>query len=122
MTIEQAYIHCAEIARTSGSSFYAGMRLLPRDRRAALVAGYALARRIADVAGGALPAPAKLDELGVVRRELSVIGESRDPVLVAVDDAARRYPIPLRAFQDLLAGAEIDVRGIRFETFAELEH
>ena len=47
-----AYEHCRRVARESGSSFYAGMRLLPPDRRDALFAVYALARRIDDVADG----------------------------------------------------------------------
>ena len=48
-------------------------------------------------------------------------GESDDPVLVAVADAARRYPIPLGAFGELVDGAEMDVRGADYATFAELE-
>jgi len=39
MSATEAYAHCRRIARASGSSFYAGMRLLPADRRAALLAG-----------------------------------------------------------------------------------
>jgi phytoene synthase len=46
---------------------------------------------------------------------------SRDPVLVAVADAASRFPIPLAAFGDLVDGAEMDARGTVYETFAELE-
>ena len=42
-------------------------------------------------------------------------------MLVAVADAARRFPIPLDAFGDLVDGAEADVRGDRYETFDELE-
>ena len=30
-TVESAYEHCRRIARESGSSFYAGMRLLPPE-------------------------------------------------------------------------------------------
>jgi 15-cis-phytoene synthase len=116
-----AYEHCRRVARESGSSFYAGMRLLPPERRAALFAIYALARRIDDIADGDLPADEKLERLERERGELARIGESDDPVLVAVADAARRYPIPLGAFGELVDGAEQDVRGTVYETFAELE-
>jgi phytoene synthase len=116
-----AYEHCRRIARASGSSFYAGMRLLPPDRRAALFAVYALARRIDDIADGDLSAGDKLVALERTRAELATIGGSDDPVLVAVADAARRFPIPLDAFGDLVDGAELDVRGTTYETFAELE-
>jgi phytoene synthase len=118
---EQAYAEARQVVRDSGSSFYAGMRLLPRARRDALFAVYALARRIDDVADGDLPAEEKLARLAVLRTELAEIERSSDPVLVAVADAARRYPIPLGAFDDLLAGAEADVRGTRYREFADLE-
>jgi phytoene synthase len=43
-------------------------------------------------------------------------------VLVALADAASRYPIPLEAFDDLVEGAELDATGTEIATFAELEH
>jgi phytoene synthase len=98
------------------------MRLLPHERRAALFAVYALARRIDDIADGELPQAEKLDALAQVREALAHIDVSDDPVLVAVADAARRLPIPLEAFGDLCEGAELDARGASYETFAELEH
>ena len=71
MTAAPAYAECRRIARASGSTFYAGMRLLPEDRRNAIFALYALARRIDDVADGELPADAKLAELERMRDQLS---------------------------------------------------
>ena len=121
MSAEAAYDHCRRLARASGSSFYAGMRLLPPERRAALFAVYALSRRIDDVADGRLSDSAKLAELARIRGELASIDLSEDPVFVAVADAARRFPIPLDAFDDLVDGAEMDARGAEYATFAELE-
>jgi phytoene synthase len=97
------------------------MQVLPAERRQAIFAVYALARRIDDIADGALPPDTKLTRLGEVRAALRSSGESRDPVVVAVADAASRYPIPLDAFDDLVDGAEADARGRRYETFADLE-
>ena len=121
MTVDAAYEHCRRVARASGSSFYAGMRLLPPDRRAALFAVYALARRIDDIADGDLPAAEKAAALARTRSELDAIETSGDPVLVALADAASRFPIPLDAFGDLVAGAEMDARGEEYETFGDLE-
>jgi 15-cis-phytoene synthase len=120
-SIELAYAHCRRVARESGSSFYAGMRLLPARRRDALFAIYALARRIDDIADGARSHDGKLAELQAVRDSLELHGETDDPVLVAVADAARRFPIPLDGFGELVDGAEMDVRGTGYDTFAELE-
>jgi phytoene synthase len=118
---ETAYEHCRQIARASRSSFYAGMRLLPPDRRAALFAVYALARQIDDIADGDLADAEKIAALEQTRAGLARIGESGEPVFVAVADAASRFPIPLEAFGDLVDGAEMDVRGSRDETFADFE-
>ena len=131
-TVAPAFEHVRRVARESGSSFYAGMRLLPPDKRDALFAIYALARRIDDIADGDLPADEKLaglartrEQLAALartREELAAIDESDDPVLVAVAEAARRYPIPLAAFGELVEGGEMDVRGAEYVTFADLEH
>ena len=71
MSLAAAYAECRRIARDSGSSFYAGMRLLPVDRRDALFAIYALARRIDDIADGDLAPDAKLAELAQGTRQTS---------------------------------------------------
>lgn len=81
-----------------GSSFYYGMRLLPRGRREALFAVYELARRIDDIADGELPDEEKLRLL-----------------------AAERAALPAGSpFHDLIDGAEMDVRGAEYETFDDL--
>jgi phytoene synthase len=121
VSTELAYEQCRRLARASGSSFYAGMRLLPAERRNAIFAIYALARRIDDVADGELSPEAKLAALEHIRAQLSRVGETSDPVLVAVADAAQHYPIPLDAFVDLLDGAEMDARGHTYATFADTE-
>jgi phytoene synthase len=121
MNVAAAYAECRGIARASGSTFYAGMRLLPADRRDAIFAVYALARRIDDVADGELATEDKLENLSDIRAQLQRLPETDDLVLAAVADAARRYPIPLGAFDDLVAGAEMDVRGHEYATFADTE-
>ena len=99
------------------------MRLLPEDRRNAIFALYALARRIDDVADGDLSADGKLAELARIRGDLSQLREpgSTDAVIAAVADAADRYPIPLDAYGDLVDGAEMDTRGQIYVTFADTE-
>jgi len=119
-SIEQAHRICVEITRTEARNFYYGIRLLPRPRRDALCALYALARRIDDIGDGDLPTDAKLAALAEVRQGLHDLDTSSDPVLVAVADAARRYPVPLDAFGELVDGVEMDVTGRRYETFDEL--
>jgi phytoene synthase len=120
VTSELAYEECRRVARASGSSFYAGMRLLPAERRDAIFAIYALARRIDDVADGALTAEEKLAALERIRAQLERI-DTTEPVFVALGDAARRYPIPLAAFGELVDGAVMDAVGHTYATFADTE-
>jgi phytoene synthase len=120
MTVEEAYERCVEIARASSTSFYNGMRLLPRERRAAMFAVYALARRIDDIADGDLPRDEKVRQLHEARAALHPIAPGDDPVLLALADAAARYPIPLDAFDDLVDGAEMDLEPRPYETFDDL--
>lgn len=116
----EAYRICARIARESGTSFYRGMRLLPQPRRAALFAVYAFARRVDDVADGDLAVEERLTALVDLRETFGARESSDDPVFVALADVCDHYPMPLEAFEDLILGAEMDVRGARFETFDEL--
>ncbi|GAA5115480.1 presqualene diphosphate synthase HpnD [Pseudonocardia adelaidensis] len=118
--VQDAYRICETITRTEARNFSYGIRLLHPDRRAALSAVYALARRIDDIGDGDLPRDAKVAALADVRRSLADPGASPDPVLVAVADAARRLPIPMGAFEELVDGVEMDVNGRRYETFDEL--
>jgi phytoene synthase len=88
---------------------------------------YAFARRVDDIGDGTLPAPDKLAALQDARSAIAALeadaaSAGDDRVLIALGDAARRYPIPLAAFGELIDGCEADVRGTRYETFADLEH
>ena len=120
-SLQEAYALCESITKNQARNFYYGIRLLRPDRRAVLCAVYALARRIDDIGDGDLPAEQKLAALAEVRRGLATLGsDDTDPVLAAVADATRRYPIPLGAFGELVDGVELDVIGRTYTTFDEL--
>jgi phytoene synthase len=121
-TVDAAYVACADITRDQARNFHYGIRLLPPAKRNALCAVYALARRIDDIGDGDLPRAAKLLELHQLRSQLAALGDSSDPVLLAVHDTTRHYPVPLEAFGELLDGVELDVVGARFATFDDLVH
>jgi phytoene synthase len=119
-TTEAAYDTCIDITKTQARNFSYGIRLLPPDKRAALSAVYALARRIDDIGDGDLPDDEKRAQLAAVRAALENLDAATDPVLVAVRDATRRHPIPLAAFGELVDGVQRDVDGGAFATFDEL--
>ncbi|HEY3502952.1 MAG TPA: squalene/phytoene synthase family protein [Actinocatenispora sp.] len=125
-----AYDRCEEITRTEARNFSYGIRLLPPPKRRALSAVYALARRIDDIGDGTGTVEERLAGLATVRADLKVLADlvsegpagdaPHDPVLVALADAARRYPVPLDAFGELVDGCEADVRGGTYDDLADL--
>lgn len=118
---EWGYQYCQDVTRREAANFYYGIRLLPKDRRGALCAIYALARRVDDIGDGTSAQDEKLRLLDQERCSLeSIETASDDPVLVALADAASRYPIPVDAFKDLIDGVEMDVQGTTYRTFADL--
>ncbi len=58
-TIKAAYRHCETVVRQQAKNFAYGITLLPGDKRRALSAVYAFARRIDDIGDGDLPAADK---------------------------------------------------------------
>lgn len=117
-----AYGHCENVVRSQARNFSYGIRLLPAPKRRALSAVYAFARRIDDIGDDHDAPPAdRLARLADERERLAdAAAHPADPVLVALSDAARRFPIPLEAFGELIDGCEADVRGAAYDTFDDL--
>jgi phytoene synthase len=120
-TLAQAYEHCEQVTRAQAANFYYGIRLLPWEKRRAMCAAYAYARWIDDIGDGDLDSVEKQRRLAAARRALESLGrEPEGPVLIALDDAQRRFALPYDALVDLIDGVEMDVLGTRYESFDEL--
>lgn len=123
--VEGAYDRCEEITRREAKNFAFGIRLLAPPKRRALSSVYAMARRIDDIGDSADDPQSKLAALAGVRASLGAVragtpSPADDPVLVALADAADRYPIPLEAFDELIEGCEMDASGATYATYEEL--
>ncbi|HLH15172.1 MAG TPA: squalene/phytoene synthase family protein [Solirubrobacteraceae bacterium] len=122
-----AYRECEQITRRAAANFYYGIRLLPRDKRLAMCAVYAFARRVDDIGDdGELDHAAALERLNAERRLLRAALDGRagaiDPVAAALEHASALYALPADALELLIEGVELDVRGSEYETFEELVH
>ena len=108
--------------RERARHLYSAVEPLPVFRRQALCAIYAFARRVGDTAEGNLPHAVKLCLLAEARAGVPRDGTPRptDPVLVALRDVNRRFPIPLASLDDLIDGAKSDVDGATYDTFEDL--
>jgi phytoene synthase len=121
------YACCEAITRRQAANFYYGIRLLPRERRRAMSAVYAFARRIDDIGDGSLPAAEKLRLLDAESGALvdleagrAAQGNGHDPVIAALEDARTHFPLPAGALGELIEGVRMDVEGISYETFEDL--
>ncbi len=116
-----AYRECERITGEQARNFAWGIRLLTTPKRRALSAVYAFARRVDDIGDGDLPDDEKLHQLALARESLKAPGDHPDDlVLVALADAAKRLPIPLDAFGELIDGCEMDVRGEGYDSLDDL--
>ena len=126
MNLEQAYQRCEEITATEARNFSYGIKLLPPEKRRAMSALYALARRIDDIGDGEAAPSEKLDALAEARKAVGELRSDRpaldpdDPVMTAVADVSRRFPLPVTALEELIEGCEMDVTGTRYDTFDDL--
>ncbi len=96
----------------SGSSFYAGMRILPKDRREAMFDVYGFCRIVDDIADGDA---CKDDPVGAMNRwraDIDALYEGHDPGQAAfLAPHVARYGLKREDFLAVIDGMEMDLRG-----------
>lgn len=111
-------------AQAGGSSFYAGMRLLPKAEREAMFAIYAFCRAVDDIADDQQGDPAgRAAALDQWRRDLDALyagGDAGQARIVA--EAVERFALDRADFEAVIDGMAMDVaRDIRWPTIDELD-
>lgn len=111
-------------AQAGGSSFYAGMRLLPKAEREAMYAIYAFCRAVDDIADDQQGDPAgRAAALDQWRRDLDALyagGDAGQARIVA--EAVQRFALDRADFEAVIDGMAMDVaRDIRWPTIDELD-
>jgi phytoene synthase len=104
------------------TNFYYSFVFLPPEKRQAIEAVYAFARRGDDVADSGLEPEAAGLEIARYRQALDqcYAGDGETPELKALAESVARFRIPRQPFEDLILGLEMDLRGARYETFDDL--
>jgi phytoene synthase len=117
-----AYSVCRGITRTSAKNFYYAFLVLPKRKRQALCAVYAFMRRCDDIADDPNLAfedrRQKLDTWLDALHRVQQGQPSDDPILLALNDAQRRYIIPAGLLDELAMGTAMDVVDPAAETQA----
>src|SRR5205807_5678979 len=98
--VARAYSHCEAVTRTQAANFFYGIRLLPRDRRRAMCAVYAFARRVDDIGDGSLAREEKLRRLDAEAVALASLepqpadAAAAELLMIALADAHARFSLP----------------------------
>ena len=128
--IEESYALCRRLCRHAGSSFYAGFRLLPAEKRRGMEALYAFMRHTDDMADNSPDEKtSQLAALSSWREDLSKALQGDCPasssglrsLLTALADTVRRFQIPQKHLMAVIDGVEMDLEPRRYETFSDLE-
>jgi 15-cis-phytoene synthase len=124
MELAAAYEACEEITRLEARNFSYGIRLLPDDKRKAMSALYAFARRVDDIGDGTLPVAEKRAALEAVRERTRGLAtgaiDIEDPISVALGDAVKRYPIAADELVEVVDGCEMDCSTSSYSSFDDL--
>ena len=107
------------------TNFYYAFVFLPKEKRVAIEAVYAFARRGDDVADSGLASADAAVALARYRQALDACyaqdsSQLDSAELRALANAIERFKIPRQPFEDLILGLEMDLTGARYETFEEL--
>ena len=111
-------------AQVSGSSFYAGMRVLPRAEREAMYAIYGFCRMVDDIADDEVgDRPSRAVALDAWRRDLDALYAGGDPGQAALlVEAVQCFKLAREDFEAVIDGMAMDVaRDIRWPAMAELD-
>ncbi|HEX2111850.1 MAG TPA: phytoene/squalene synthase family protein [Gaiellaceae bacterium] len=123
MNVADAYAEALRTTRRAAGNFGWGIMLLPREKRNAVAALYAFARRVDDAADDpALASAERRRRLEALARDAAALpaAPGDDPVLVALADALVRFDVPTGTLADLVRGGLMDVERGRYATWEEL--
>ncbi len=98
-------------ARSRGSSFYAGMRILPRPQREAMFEIYSFCRAVDDIADDGGPRQPRKAALETWRRAIDALYAGAPPPALppGLVVAARAFDLQRADFLDVIDGMEMDV-------------
>lgn len=112
------------LVKAAGTSFYWGMRLLPRDRRDGMFAVYAFARAVDDIADEGGSETRKREGLAAWRAEIERVYQGTPQTLIgrALALTVTRFGTRKQDFIGLIDGMEMDaVEAIQAPPFEKLD-
>jgi len=104
------------IVKKAGTSFYWGMRFLPKNRRNAMFTVYAFCRVVDDIADGELNLDEKKRQLDEWKKIINGLYQNNVPANNKIASALKRvideFSLPKDEFLEIIAGMEMDMNNI----------
>ena len=113
------WLHCEEIARHHGKSFYMASMLLPPARQRGVLATYAYCRVADDIVDGASGESPEATAAALARWGGQLTAPAH-PVAVAFARTRERYAVPIQPVIELLTGVQMDLTTTRYASWDEL--
>src|ERR1700743_2682799 len=123
MTVDTAMANPSDGAAASGSSFYAAMRILPREQREAMFQIYSFCRQVDDIADSDGPRPERLAAMKQWRDDIDALYQGHPPPrLQDYVASVRRFGMKREDFLAIIDGMEMDIpQDIRAPDLATLD-
>lgn len=123
MTLETAAATASYGTSASGSSFYAAMRILPREQREAMFQIYSFCRQVDDIADSDGPREQRLAALQQWREDIDALYQGHPPARLRDYVASvKRFGLEREDFLAIVDGMEMDVpQDIRAPDLATLD-
>jgi phytoene synthase len=123
MTLQAAAASTNYGTTASGSSFYAAMRILPREQREAMFQIYSFCRQVDDIADSDGPRPERLAALQRWREDIDALYRGNPPPrLRDYVGSVKRFGLQREDFLAIIDGMEMDVpQEIRAPDLATLD-
>ncbi|HEY3679479.1 MAG TPA: presqualene diphosphate synthase HpnD [Bradyrhizobium sp.] len=123
MTLDTAAANPSYGSTASGSSFYAAMRILPREQREAMFQIYSFCRQVDDIADSDGPRPERLAAIQQWRDDINALYQGHPPPrLQDYVGSVRRFGLKREDFLAIIDGMEMDIpQDIRAPDFATLD-
>lgn len=130
--LQKSQAYCQELTRREAKNFYYGLKLLPEPKRSAMYALYAYMRLVDDIADDESNGrtveqrKADLDQWEQLTHQAIAAAETgeglpRGHILwPAFSAMIRKYKVPTKIFDDMIAGQRQDLEPVAIGTFQEL--
>ena len=123
MTLDTAAANANYGTTASGSSFYAAMRILPREQREAMFQIYSFCRQVDDIADSDGPREVRLAEIQQWRDDIDALYQGHPPPrLKDYVASVKRFGLKREDFLAIIDGMEMDIpQDIRAPDLATLD-